>query len=164
MAEALLRAHLERSDAQVRVRSAGTMAWDSPATEDAVAVMGEIGLDISTHRSTPLDVRIIEESDLILGMTRDHIGRIVRLVPEAEDRAFLIGELVRLADQVGPRERDEPLGVWLARLSAARPHRRVLGRSRDEVADPLGEPIERYRSTAARLDDELRQVVRLLTT
>ena len=164
MAEALLRAHLERSGATVRVRSAGTMAWDAPATDDAVAVMGEIGLDISTHRSTPLDVGIIEQSDLILGMTRDHIGRIVSLVPEAEQRSFLIGELVRLAEKVGLRERDEPLDAWLARLAAARPHRRMLGRSRDEVADPLGEPIERYRSTAARLDAELREVVRLLTT
>ncbi len=159
-----MRARLEESRAGVRVRSAGTMAWDAPATDDAVTAMREIGLDISEHRSTPLDARIIEESDLILGMTRDHIGRVVRLVPEAEERSFLIGELVRLADTVGPREPDEPFAAWLRRLAAARPHRRMLGRSRDEVADPLGEPIERYRSTAARLDDELREVVRLLTT
>lgn len=164
MAAALLRVHLDVSGVDARVRSAGTMAWEAPATADAVEVMRELGLDISDHRSTPLGERIIDESDLILGMTRDHLGRVASLAPDAVDRAFLVGELVRLGDKVGPRGVDEDLRVWLHRLSAARPHRRMLGRSRDEVPDPLGEPIERYRSTAARLDDELGEVARLLTT
>jgi len=164
MAEALLRAHLEDLEIPARVRSAGTMAWEAPATSDAVEVMRELGLDISRHQSTPLGVEIIEESDLILGMTRDHIGRVVSIVPAAADRAFLIGEFVRLAGELGPPEADEDFDSWFRRLAAARPHRRMLGRSRDEVADPLGEPIERYRSTAARLDAELREVARLLAT
>ena len=164
MAAALLRAHLDATGATARVRSAGTMAWEAPATADAVEVMRELGLDISQHRSTPLGTQLIEESDLVLGMTRDHLGRVVSLVPDAAGRAFLIGELVRLGEKVGPRDVDEDLRAWLRRLAAARPHHRVLGRSRDEIADPLGEPIDRYRSTAARLDAELRDVARLLTT
>jgi len=157
-----MRAHLEDLGVPARVRSAGTMAWEAPATSDAVEVMSELGLDISGHRSTPLGVEIIEGADLILGMTRDHIGRVVSLVPDAADRAFLVGELVRLAEKLGPRELNEDMGSWLRRLAAARPHHRMLGRSRDEVADPLGEPIEHYRSTAARLDAELREVAGLL--
>jgi len=164
MAAALLRAHLDAAGVRARVRSAGTMAWEAPATTDAVEVMRERGIDIADHRSTPLGERILEESDLILGMTRDHLGRVASVSPDAADRAFLIGEFVRLGDKVGPREHDEDLRSWLHRLAAARPHRRMLGRSRDEVADPLGEPIDRYRSTAARLDAELRDVVRLLAT
>lgn len=158
-----MRAHLDALGVDARVRSAGTMAWEAPATPDAVEVMRERGFDISDHRSTPLGERVIDESDLILGMTRDHLGRVASLAPDAVDRAFLIGELVRLGDKVGSRRLDEDLRSWLHRLSTARPHRRMLGRSRDEVPDPLGEPIERYRVTAARLDDELREVARLLT-
>jgi protein-tyrosine-phosphatase len=162
MAEALLAAHLRELGVDARVRSAGTLAWEAPPTSEAVDAMTELGYDISGHQSTSLSAQIIEESDLILGMTRNHIGRVITFVPDAEDRAFLIGEFVRLAEQLGPPEEDEDLDSWFRRLAATRPHRKMVGRSRDEVADPLGEPLDSYRSTAARLDAELRRVAELL--
>jgi protein-tyrosine phosphatase len=162
MAAAILRAHLDEFGVNAKVLSAGTMAWEAPATMDAVMVMRERGLDITGHRSRALDVDAIASADLILGMTRDHVGRVVRLVPEAAGRAFLIGEFVRLAARAGPRGMNEELVPWLGEIARSRPHQRVLGRSRDEIADPLGEPLEAYRETAARLDAELREVARLL--
>jgi protein-tyrosine-phosphatase len=162
MAEELLRAHLKRLGVDARVRSAGTMPWGGSATSAAIEVMGEYGLDITGHESTALNPALIERSDLVLGMTRDHVGRVANLVPDAAERAFLAGELARLGAQTGRRTSNEPLRVWAQRVARSRDDSRIVGRFHEEVADPVGEPIEVYRLTAARLDRDLRSVAQLL--
>ncbi len=164
MAEALLLAHLESLGAHASVHSAGTMAWDTPPLDETVTIMREMGLDVSQHRPRQLTADLIEQADLVLGMTRDHLGRAINLAPAAAERAFLVAEFVRLGARTGPRRDGEPVRDWVRRVAAARSHRPVHGRAGDEVGDPLGEPIEVYRATAARLDAELGQVARLLAT
>ena len=161
MAEALLRAHLDRLGVDARVHSAGTMPWGGSATSAAIEVMGEYGLDITGHASTALTTALIERSDLVLGMTRDHVGRVANLVPDAAERAFLAGELARLGAHTA-RTADEPLRAWARRVARTRDDPRLVGRFHEEVADPVGEPIQVYRSTAARLDRDLRSVAQLL--
>jgi protein-tyrosine-phosphatase len=163
MAEALLRAHVNSLGVTASVRSAGTMAWDTPPLQETVIVMREHGIDVSQHRPTQLTAELIEHSDLVLGMTRNHVGRVVNLVRDSADRAFLVAEFVRLAAETGVRRANESERDWVRRVAAARPRRRVAGRAGDEVTDPLGEPIGAHRATAARLDSELRQVAALLS-
>ena len=43
----------------------------------------------------------------------------------------------------------------MARVAAARPPGTVVGIATDEVADPVNEPVDVYRATAARLDTQL---------
>lgn len=162
MGEGLLRAQLAGMGVDATVRSAGTLAWGGSATTEAVAAVRERGIPIDGHESRALSASMIEESDLVLAMTRDHVARVVALVPHARDRTFLIGELVRLGSEVGSRSPDEPVRAWSARVSAMRPHDRVVGRGDDEVPDPMGEPLDVYRATAARLDRDLAVVARLL--
>ncbi|MSO78933.1 MAG: protein-tyrosine-phosphatase [Acidimicrobiia bacterium] len=164
MGEVLLRARLEARGASANVHSAGTMAWDVTPPPEAVAVMEEMGLDISSHRSRPLTVDLIEHADVVLGMTRNHVGRVVALVPDAAVRAFLVGELVRLGELVGERAGGETVAAWARRVGATRPDVRVPGRGDDEVADPYGESLAFYRATATRLDADLRRVAALLVT
>jgi protein-tyrosine-phosphatase len=161
MAEVLLRSHLHARGIDAHVHSAGTMYWDGPAAEHAVAVMLEIGVDLSTHRSRPLTPAMLDEADLVLGMTRSHVAAAGNHSPDAADRTFLVGELVRLGESVGPRRADEPVRDWVARVARVRPAG-APGRAIDEVADPLGEPFDVYRGTARRLDTELRAVAMLL--
>jgi protein-tyrosine phosphatase len=162
MAEALLRTHLEERGASARVHSAGTLHWDGPATEQALEVMHELGIDMTTHRSRPLSAELLRDADLVLGMTRNHVWAAASHSPEAVDRAFLVGELVRLGTTVGPRGAGETVRDWVARVAAARPDAGPVGRATDEVADPLGEPLEAFRETARRLDAELKAVAALL--
>jgi protein-tyrosine-phosphatase len=162
MGEALLRAHLEASGATANVHSAGTLAWDAAPPHEAIAVMKELGLDISSHRSRPLSVELIEGADVVLGMTRNHVGRVLAMVPDASERAFLVGELVRLGEQGGERVDGEAVAAWARRVGATRPDARVPGRGDDEVADPYGESLAFYRATAARLDADLRRLAALL--
>jgi protein-tyrosine phosphatase len=163
MGEALLRAHLDASGVVANVHSAGTMAWDAGPPDEAIAAMSEMGIDLSAHRSRQLTSDLIDDADLVLGMTRQHLGRINALAPDAAPRAYLVGELVRLGARVGGRADDEPLRAWVHRVHEARPDTRVHGRGEDEVGDPLGEPLDVYRATAARLDAALRDLARLLS-
>ena len=162
MAEALLRHHLTAGGNDARVRSAGTMAWGGHATSHAIEVMRDHGIDITGHESTQLTTTVVEEADLVLGMTRQHVWGAVAASAGATDRTFLVGELARLGGEAGPRRRDEPLRDWVQRVAARRPPAPVVGRAEDEVPDPVGEPLEVYRQTAARLDRDLRVITGLL--
>lgn len=162
MAEAILRHQLEELGISAGVSSAGTRPWGSGATGDAVVVMAERGLDVTEHRNRPVTTELVDDSDLVLAMTRDHVSFVLMRSPDAAGRVFLIGELARLGAGVGPRDPGEPIAVWVGRVAAARPSDRPLGRAVDEVADPVGEPIDVYRTTVARLDRDLGTVATLL--
>ncbi len=162
MAAAILQQRLDLSGVGGRVSSAGTSPWGSGATGDAVTVMRERDLDISGHQNRRLTPDLVGQSDLVLGMTRDHVSFAVMKTPDATGRVFLVGELARLGATVGPRDPGEPVTAWIERVAAARPVDRPLGRAVDEVADPVGEPIDVYRATVARLDRDLTTIVSLL--
>jgi protein-tyrosine-phosphatase len=76
-------ANAARTD--IEVSSAGTHAWDgSPASDGALLVGMERGLDLSNHRSRKLTKAIVEASDLILVMAPSHVEEVRELVPDAK--------------------------------------------------------------------------------
>ncbi|MYG73474.1 MAG: hypothetical protein F4197_13495 [Acidimicrobiia bacterium] len=154
MAEVLF-AHLAP---EVEVGSAGTMDWSGqPAHEYAVAAMAERGLDLSAHRSRRLSEYLVDESDLIVVMTRNQ-GWAVEARSEAKAAAtFLPAELSRLADQVGNRK-SANARAWVGRLHTQRDtqsNARFIGRAADEIPDPIGESLAYFRVIADRLEREL---------
>jgi protein-tyrosine phosphatase len=163
MAEALLQSKLDAVGFASRVHSAGTLPWRGPASDGARTVMQDRGVDLSDHESRRLSDAMVHKADLILGMTRSHVWTVTTHVPAAADRAFLVAELARLGARVGPRERDESVRDWAARVAAIRTDPRIPGQSQDEVADPAGESVAVYRATANRLDRELARIVALIT-
>lgn len=88
MAEGILRRIASAADrTDVQVSSAGTNAWEgSPPSDGALLVGMERGLDLSSHRSRSLTKEIIEESDLVLAMSPQHLARVKELVPLANAR------------------------------------------------------------------------------
>ncbi|WP_419845337.1 hypothetical protein [Candidatus Poriferisocius sp.] len=154
MAEVLF-AHMA-PDAEVS--SAGTMDWSGqPAHEYAIAAMAERGLDLSAHRSRRLSEYLVDESDLIVAMTRNH-GWSVEARSEAKAAAtFLPAELSRLADQVGNRNGADSQ-TWVNKLHSQRDTQtsnRFIGRAADEIPDPIGESLPYFRVIADRLEREL---------
>ena len=138
------------------VHSAGTLGWSGrPATPEAVEVMAERGIDISGHVSRRLTTAAVAEADLVVAMTRAHAWAATARVGDKLAVTFLPGELTRLASDVGPRGEGEDLAAWATRLSQGRPVDRPIGRARDEIEDPAGEPIDVYREVADRLEREL---------
>ena len=162
MAAAILRQRLAERGVDARVTSAGTLPWNAGATDTAVEVMHEHGLDIAGHENRQVTRELLEEADLVLGMTRDHVSIATARNPRVRGRTFLVGELARLGAGIGPRAASEPVALWAERAAAARPLRRPLGRAVDEIADPVGEPIDIYRRTAAELDERLTEIAALL--
>ena len=163
MGAVLLQHRLDEHGLEARVRSAGTMPWSSGVTDDARAVMEEYGLVVDGHGKQELTTELVDATDLVLGMTRNHVAYTVRRFPDVRDRTFMVGELVRLGRDVGPRRSGEAVRDWAERVSAARAGDGAHGRSTDEVDDPAGEPIDVYRRTATLLDRSSTAIVELLT-
>ena len=144
IAEGLLRRATENRPvgAAITVSSAGTAGWEgSPATPEAVEAAAERGVDISGHVATRLRPGMAADADLVLCMAGEHRDLIARDEPETASRAFTLKELVRLLED-GARAGATPT-----------PH------PDEDIADPLGLPLESYGAIASELDDWIDRLV-----
>jgi protein-tyrosine-phosphatase len=67
---------IERGLIDVDVSSAGTSAWNgAPASDGALLVALEHGVDLSGHRARQLTHEIVQEQDVILVMGPHHLER-----------------------------------------------------------------------------------------
>lgn len=81
MAEALARKIADRRGmADLKLSSAGTNAIENiPATDEALLVGMERGVDLTGHRSRQLTPGIISEADLIFVMTPGHLEQVKQM-------------------------------------------------------------------------------------
>jgi protein-tyrosine phosphatase len=92
MAEALLRDAL-REQQDIIVESAGLGALvDHPASEHAVTLMRERGLDISSHRARQITPDMVHAADLVLVMEAGHKRAIDANEPSARAKIYRLGE------------------------------------------------------------------------
>jgi protein-tyrosine-phosphatase len=90
MAEAIARRLIaDRGLSSVTVGSAGTSAWpDAPASDGALLVAMEQGMDLSQHRARQLSPELVAGADLILTMGPHHLERAEAL--GGEGRSYLL--------------------------------------------------------------------------
>lgn len=133
MAEGLLRAKLpEELQDKVEVASAGTLGINgSPATEFAIAASGELGADISNHRSQGVAKKLLKDSDIIFAMSREHQEILQRSAPRLRENIFLL----RTFDRDSGEQVD------------------------DSIADPISRDLEIYRECAQMIADELDRIL-----
>ncbi len=80
MAEAIARQLSDERGLAVTASSAGTSAWDgAPASDGALLVALEEGLDLSMHRAQVLSRELVAAADLILVMSPHHGERAIVL-------------------------------------------------------------------------------------
>ena len=73
----------------IEVGSAGTAAWEgAPASDGALLVSLEHGVDISMHRARPVTPELLAQYDLVLAMSPHHLERAEAL--GARGKAFLL--------------------------------------------------------------------------
>ena len=73
MAEYLFRKEMHDRSIECVCRSAGIATYTgSPASDDAIRVMKEIGIDMSDFRSTSIKAILADEYDLYVPMTYNH--------------------------------------------------------------------------------------------
>jgi protein-tyrosine phosphatase len=112
MAEAICKAVLaERLGTRIRdlasrgyfILSAGVGASEGlPAASHAIDVVKNHGGSLSSHQSRRVTVRLVDEADVVIAMTRDHRDALIHHMPQAADR-------VRLLDSGGD-DIDDPVG------------------------------------------------------
>jgi protein-tyrosine phosphatase len=153
MAEAMFRQRAIASGSPLRVRSAGFATHDQAPPKAALEVMHAMGIDLSSHRSRMVLPEMLDESDLVIGMTRAHVWEAAVMVPDIVPRAFVLGELDRLNRDIGGRNVGEPLRVWLDRLHEHRGAGDHAPLGGDEIPDPFGRRKGVYRRIAQRIAD-----------
>lgn len=163
MAEGLVVSLLRRYGARAHVGSAGLLRGGMPATDEAIAVMADRGVDISHHVSRTIDATIVRSAPLVVGMARQHVREAVVTYGADIQRTFTLKEIVRRGEEVGPRRHDETVFDWLARVGAGRRSADLMGADHsDDVADPVGQSRAVYEATADELEALLRRLVALL--
>jgi protein-tyrosine phosphatase len=157
IAEGLLRDALQRRFAEWApvVSSAGTSGLQgSGAMPGSVQAAAELGIDIEGHVARQLTAAMADGADLLLCMAREHRDRLAAGT-DRDDRAFTLKELVRLLETLPAPAADAGHEIMSGRIAEASLARRrgAVPASRDEdISDPLGQPLEAYRSIAWELD------------
>jgi protein-tyrosine-phosphatase len=91
MAEAMARRIFKDKD--IEILSAGIACPNgAPASENAALVMKERGLDISGHRSRPVDAGLAQWADVILTMGESHKTRLESVFSLHNDKILTLAE------------------------------------------------------------------------
>lgn len=153
VAEGLVRAAMQTrfGVSAPTVASAGVAGWEgSGADAHSVTALAERGIDISRHRGRRVAARDVADATLVLAMAFEHREALARIVPEAADRTFTLKELVRLLEALPAAPAEDDPGAMLERRIADAVALRRSGFEGnphdDDVADPLGLPIEAFRA------------------
>ena len=78
MASAICNKIAEEKKLDITSSSAGLAAFPGDeASANAVKDLSEIGIDLSTHRSRPINQYLLDESDYIVGMSPSHINALL---------------------------------------------------------------------------------------
>jgi protein-tyrosine phosphatase len=155
MAAALFAGQIAHLDESSGVSSAGLSVGEIDGTEvppEVLEVMAPYGIDLRGHRSRALTPSMLVEADLVIGMSRRHVQEAVLLDPPCWPKAFTLKELVRRGALAGPRRPDQGIRSWIDSVHGDRSRASLAHRSAaDEVNDPYGADLDRYRSTADEL-------------
>ena len=144
------------------VSSAGTWGVEgAEATPEAVKAAAERGVIIGEHRARRLSTDMASHADLVLVMGTEHRDALGHDL-EVASRTFTLKELVRLLESLPPAPPEAGAAGLAERVAAADAARRggFGGNPLDEdVADPIGLPLQSYRAIAWELDE---WIVRLI--
>jgi protein-tyrosine-phosphatase len=133
MAEGLLKRLLKQAGLEnVRVSSAGTNTLNgSPVAVFAVEAAKARGVDISEHISGKLNEDMLEQADLILVMSGQHLEHIRRLKRGSLRKSYLL----KLFPQKNKREGDF------------------------DVVDPMGGTLNDYNQTFLEIEGEMKRML-----
>jgi len=110
MAEYMLRDRLEsKGNTDIKISSGGFLDQTGARVPKEIHnLMHEAGIDISAHRSSPVNIERIRESDLIIVMEMRQRDVLARQCPEDVSRIFLLSQF----DKQNHEERDisDPMG------------------------------------------------------
>ena len=134
MAKALLEKKLKEKNRQdIEVLSAGIMMLGGlGATPETQELLRQEGIDVSSHHSQAVTKDVLKKADIVLVMEKLHEERILKLVPEAKLRFFLLKEFAKIKD------------------------------SDLDITDPIGKSREFYAQTFAIIKEAIERVAEII--
>jgi protein-tyrosine-phosphatase len=97
-----------------RVASAGTWTTDGlPATPDALSAARQMGLDLSSHRSSTITAQAIHDSDLVVVMEQGQKEALTSEFPDSARKFHLLGQLATGAPFNVPDPAGSPNGYTI---------------------------------------------------
>jgi protein-tyrosine-phosphatase len=185
MAEAFMAGELgvQNGKADITITSVGLQAEEgSTPPAEVIAVMQEMGFDVSGHRARQLRGEDVEEADLILTMAMHNSSRLLTAYQEAVDRVFTLKEFVIQGAEKGhelqerdPEKRLHELRGWIRRIEGL--EMKTGGAELNEhlrlfllhyfhiydhsftIDDPLGQSMDFMRRTAQEIRDAVGRLV-----
>ena len=140
--------------------SAGMRAFDGePMHPNSAAVLAECGVDAGGFTSRTVDAGILRDADLVLTATGEQRTACLTLEPGAAKRTFTLRQFARFAG-AAPTSDGRDMRQLVEVVNATR-HRVPPGA--DDLADPMGQPIEAFRACAEEIWGSLRVVVGAIT-
>jgi protein-tyrosine-phosphatase len=138
MAEGILKKMLkDKGVGNLEVASAGTHGLPkAPASLFAMQVAGQRGIDLSKHRSRCLTPEMIEQADLVLAMSPEHLEYINRIEGVAGHKAYLL----RVFYRADPASNKAPQGGVLS------------------IEDPIGGSPEDYQRSFREIEEEIKRI------
>lgn len=119
MAEAICKKVLGESKEREIISRGMNVTMPSPASENAILVMAERGIDLSSHYARQLEAEDVWQADLTVTMTKNQSELLKQLLPKEAKK------ITSLAELAGESE---------------------------EVADPYGMDLDRYRACASQIE------------
>lgn len=176
MAERIMRLRLEKAvgayvaGTRFLVDSAGTWGHTgSPMEPFAGTALVSMGISPEGFAARELGEEHIRSADLVLTATAEHRTTVVGLVPAALHRTFTLREFARVARLV---DLEPPPGLDVVERARQVVALAVVARGReprpahpadDDVADPIGAPVDYYLGRAGEIDQACTQAVAVLT-
>jgi len=145
----------------VSATSYGTLELDGvPALPEAVAIAGELGIDLSGHRARPVIDAELGGVDVLLGFEDAHIRAAVVDAGAPRDRSFTLRHFMRLLREVEQPEADS----LEERARGMVAHANVLRSTSpstlaDTMRDPLGAAANVQYEIAAEIRETALQLV-----
>ncbi len=145
------------------VRSAGLEQRGARPPGPVLQVLRARGLELSGHKSLALNVQLLGEADLVLGMARQHVEAAAHLAPNVWPSTFSLKEIVSYDRPVPGRRPEESLRGFVARVHEARSQATARsaggppdsGDAGDYVSDQMGYSHE----ACERMTDELSRLI-----
>lgn len=171
MAEGLMKkiaAEVGLSDVEISSAGTAALAGDA-ASREAIAVMQEEGIDISSHSARELTRSMIADADFIFTMTRRHRDAVLHMAPEAAHKVFVLKEFAAgiPADQLKRRQElldaiDEKKLMFLARqgsrLESLRKRQQEIYNELKEIEEEIQNISREFEHSVA---EEKRQLLEL---
>jgi protein-tyrosine-phosphatase len=141
-AEGILKKMLKQSQIDnVKVSSAGTFGLqNAPASLFAIQVARVRNVNLSGHRSCELTKEMLQEADLILAMSQEHLDFIRRIDKKADEKTYLL----KAFPQPHPVSNDDQ-------------NRGVLF-----IRDPIGGSLNDYEQSFLEIEKELKRIFQKL--